>query len=482
MQSAQPKDSPPNNSTATQLKTPSTVAVIPAHTKAIFRSTQAKSVPSTSAKDASAASDEAKLMNTDTKDVLSAVAPRGDAAGSEQVAKPIVDPSQPGHEPAASQAGSAPLQSIVASIPPVAIDASAVPDTLNDKLNGKAIATSAGKSTKKSLHAHEASIAKVAAPQPQQGVDFQVTASIAQQNPADTVATTAAPVTPGPTTTVASLTHAVPATRALQNTVQNGESAPAAKSVDVTPAATQLASAQGVAAVQTDVSKTTPADDHAATPSTQNVFAEALAPSAAVSQLAAVFVPSLTTQIVTPGGQHASADISTTLVASADLKPDAAIVQAAPVRRLEIAVNDPLLGKMDVRAEMRGGALHATVIGTQDTGAASMPALHQFLQQHDVTVHTLTYTTAGDGVAATGSAASSSSDMGSDTAGRTFSGGAGTGSQQSQGDRSQPQEQRYGTSGTGHDEHLFVPAYTQSPGISMAADALPNGSTLSIHI
>ena len=60
-----------------------------------------------------------------------------------------------------------------------------------------------------------------------------------------------------------------------------------------------------------------------------------------------------------------------------------------PVQRLDVSVDDPVLGNVGLRAEIRGGALHASISG--DTGiAASMPDLHQFLQRNEIAVHTLT--------------------------------------------------------------------------------------------
>jgi hypothetical protein len=60
-----------------------------------------------------------------------------------------------------------------------------------------------------------------------------------------------------------------------------------------------------------------------------------------------------------------------------------------PVQRLDVSVDDPVLGNIGLRAEIRGGVLHASISG--DTGvAASMPDLHQFLQRNDIAVHTLT--------------------------------------------------------------------------------------------
>ncbi len=60
-----------------------------------------------------------------------------------------------------------------------------------------------------------------------------------------------------------------------------------------------------------------------------------------------------------------------------------------PVQRLDVSVDDPVLGNIGLRAEMRGGSLHASISGDTDV-AASLPDLHQFLQRNEIAVHTLT--------------------------------------------------------------------------------------------
>jgi hypothetical protein len=459
MQSAQPKAS-----------LPKTGDEKPASTKAISLSMRTARVSSTGA---NAAGDETTSMGSATQQVLSTVAVQSEAADPEQVPS-LGSSSEPAPAVTASKAGSEPLQPVLANPSAAEIDASISPKTLNAKLDVKALTTAVAKSSKKSLHVHAASTNNAAISQPIQGAAASMPTSVAQQQPADTA--TLAPTRPIVT---APSTSAVSAAKAPGVGMQDAMNAPAAQPVQATSGTTQVPSVQGAATVQAAPTSTTSTDDREEPSTGRNVFVDTLAPTAASSQFAAVFVPSLTKQAESSIEHRASSDFLSASIAKADSTPDVLPPQATPVRRLEIALNDPLLGNMDVRAEMRGGALHATLIGTQDSAAASMPALHRFLQQHDVTVHTLTYTTVGEGVAATGSTAFSSSDMGRDTAGRNFAGDAGTGSQQPQGDSSQPQGQRYGTSGTGTNEHS---AYTHSTSISMQANTLPNGSTLSIHI
>ncbi len=60
-----------------------------------------------------------------------------------------------------------------------------------------------------------------------------------------------------------------------------------------------------------------------------------------------------------------------------------------PARRLEVAVDDPSLGIVNIRAEMRGGSLHASLTGVAESMVDAAPALHQFLQEHQVSVHAI---------------------------------------------------------------------------------------------
>lgn len=60
-----------------------------------------------------------------------------------------------------------------------------------------------------------------------------------------------------------------------------------------------------------------------------------------------------------------------------------------PVQRLDVSVDDPVLGNVGLRAEIRGGILHASISGDTSV-AASLPDLHQFLQRSEIAVHTLT--------------------------------------------------------------------------------------------
>ena len=223
------------------------------------------------------------------------------------------------------------------------------------------------------------------------------------------------------------------------------------------------------------------ADDRSETRFEGNVFAEAAALSPVSSTAGAMFAPSLVLQAPPVVDHRSYTAASAPGAISVSSTAEGPAVQSAPVRRLDIAVNDPVLGNLDVRAEMRGGNLHASVTGTQEGAAAAMPALHQFLQQHEVNVHTLTYATATAGVAAAGPASSSGS-MSRDTAG-SFAADPGTAGQQRRQDGAQTEPQGYGA---GYDGPVSAATYRSSlPVASLARSAgstLPNGSTLSIHI
>jgi hypothetical protein len=82
-------------------------------------------------------------------------------------------------------------------------------------------------------------------------------------------------------------------------------------------------------------------------------------------------------------------------VQASSLADDATTVpQAMPaVRHLEVAVNDPMLGNVGIRAEIRNGALHASITGAITEIATAAPALHQYLQQHNVELHSVSFTT-----------------------------------------------------------------------------------------
>ena len=60
---------------------------------------------------------------------------------------------------------------------------------------------------------------------------------------------------------------------------------------------------------------------------------------------------------------------------------------AKSAHRLEIAVEDPTLGVVNIRAELRGGELHASLTGVAESMVNAAPALQQFLQEHSVSVH-----------------------------------------------------------------------------------------------
>ena len=95
-----------------------------------------------------------------------------------------------------------------------------------------------------------------------------------------------------------------------------------------------------------------------------------------------------------PSNAVTSAVVDFAVQASASVSDGNAATQVMPaVRHLDVAVSDPVLGTIGIRAEMRAGALHASISGAGDIAAAA-PQLHQYLQQHDVALHSISFTSA----------------------------------------------------------------------------------------
>ena len=96
-------------------------------------------------------------------------------------------------------------------------------------------------------------------------------------------------------------------------------------------------------------------------------------------------------------------------------EPDRAAVRSSS--RLEVAINDPGLGRVNVQAERRNGLLHATLIAA-DNVVSSAPAMHQFLREQAVSIHDLKLSAYSQQV---GGIATSASSL--DASGFSFSGG-----------------------------------------------------------
>jgi len=148
------------------------------------------------------------------------------------------------------------------------------------------------------------------------------------------------------------------------------------------------------------------------------------------------------------------------------------LVTASAVRHLEIAVDDPVLGNVGVRAELRGGVLHAS-ISAADNIASTAPQLHLFLQHHDVALQSLSFTAAGSNIpqpyGSTAVMATSESANGS----FVFD-------QSSAQQRGNPESgtQSKAAASNGDDDVRRIPV-TATPN---AMNAVRAGSTLSIHI
>ena len=67
------------------------------------------------------------------------------------------------------------------------------------------------------------------------------------------------------------------------------------------------------------------------------------------------------------------------------------------VKHLEISLNDARLGEISVRAEMKDGMLHASVLGRHADSVLTASALHQYLDQNQVEVHRVRVETASGG-------------------------------------------------------------------------------------
>ena len=155
---------------------------------------------------------------------------------------------------------------------------------------------------------------------------------------------------------------------------------------------------------------------------------------------------------------------------------DASMSQPAsvPLHRLEVEVNDPVLGSVDVRAEMRGGLLHATLSNGQEDIAATMPALHQFLQQHQVQVQTLSFSSSSDSAFSTSPTPPEAGGFGRQ-AGDAAGGGGREGSQQ------QPSQSRPRMANDVARPLLQSATQTLS-GLHLGDRLSPSGNSLSIHI
>ena len=108
------------------------------------------------------------------------------------------------------------------------------------------------------------------------------------------------------------------------------------------------------------------------------------------TQQVPAFMHALQLNVVTnPDKSHASAVPVQTYGA---VPTEVELPGMAPVaKRLEVAVDDPDLGRIGVRAELRAGALHASIVGGDTTVSASLPQMHSYLQQQDIAVHSITY-------------------------------------------------------------------------------------------
>ncbi len=158
----------------------------------------------------------------------------------------------------------------------------------------------------------------------------------------------------------------------------------------------------GVSAIEENhsVSRKQPSSDEAAMPNaTYQDIAErpqtsSPAVATAVPPIAgAVFSPSLHgTQIFRRDVAHPS-DITAVVAHSQQVAPSQVVEAGSSRKRLEIAIDDPDLGRMNVQAELRNGQLHATLTAS-DNVVSSAPALHHFLREQAITVHDLKFAVA----------------------------------------------------------------------------------------
>ena len=363
------------------------------------------------------------------------------------------------------------------------------------KKSGAGATESNTKSAKKDLHAH-ASVATAANGQTS-AVDATTqdaqpaAAAIATEAAAQGSGTATLPEVPPATSAVTAGSSAGSATltanAAPAANVQPAALADSGKALQVQPAGQETAASAGA---NPDESQASSSEDHHASAAAQGFVFQAAEAGVAALQTVAVFAPSLLSQPLASHDHVVSATLSSApaAVATGGAAGGAAGIvgaQPAPVRALEVAVNDPLLGSMDVRAELRGGALHASVTGTgtQDTAASAMPALHQFLQQHEINVQSLTYASGGDTTTRATATASTGGDMTRDTAGGGFAGGAGS---QQQGGNAAQDQRRPAARSTYSEETFAAAGYTAStqrlPSAIHSTGVLSTGSTLSIHI
>ncbi len=145
---------------------------------------------------------------------------------------------------------------------------------------------------------------------------------------------------------------------------------------------------------------------------------------------------------------------------------------STPVKRLEVAMQDPVLGNVAVHAEMRGGVLHASLSGSQEAIGASLSSLHHYLQEQQVAVSTLSFNAPAERVNGTGTASGASDSM---------RGGTGANSSPTS-DRGERQERKQfatdiSNGETGHTGSSVGDALQRG-----RATYMPAGSTLSIHI
>jgi hypothetical protein len=147
------------------------------------------------------------------------------------------------------------------------------------------------------------------------------------------------------------------------------------------------------------------------------------------------------------------------------------------VRHLEVALNDPMLGNVGIRAEMRNGALHASITGAVNEIATAAPALHQYLQQHNVELHSVSFSTPANNdtrVPQVNAAATTSFSGGMDS---SSSNGSGAQPQQQSARTAVPEWKSAFADNSDFNVNRFMTSHVPAAASSMRA-----GSTLSIHI
>ncbi len=138
---------------------------------------------------------------------------------------------------------------------------------------------------------------------------------------------------------------------------------------------------------------------------------------------------------------------------------------ALPLHHLDVSLTDPLAGDIGIRAELRGGVVHAEIRGDI---ASAMPELHEFLHKNQIAIHAVTLDT-------TQVVRSSATGGASPSAGNTFDERDGR-----NGQREHPaRDQRSAWVQPGS----FDRPETDEPSfVKPAAGLVTQGSTLSIHI